>query len=251
MSDQASTIQVNTIEPQSGTTLTVGKSGQNLVVNADSLKANVVKDAGGNAVFTSDGSGTLSGLNAGFGSAQTLIQTQTFTDQATVSFTSGIDSTYKEYIFEFFNINPANDSTYFSFQGSTNGGSSYGVTITSTYFRAYHNEAGTEDGLGYITASDNAQDTRYLPLYQSGVGTAGSQSNQADAGLSGTLKLYTPSSTTYVKQFMATTNGMANDIGTKENFIGGYFNTTSAIDAISFKQSTGNFDGKIKLYGIK
>ena len=77
----------------------VGKSGQNLVVTADSLKANVAKDAGANALFTSDGSGNISGLNSGFGSAQTLIQSQTFTDQATVSFTSGIDSTYKEYVF--------------------------------------------------------------------------------------------------------------------------------------------------------
>ena len=99
MSDQASTIMVNTLEPQSGTTLTVGKSGQNLQVNADSLKANVAKDAGGNAVFTSDGSGNLSGLNSAFGSAQVLISTQTADDSASLSFTSGIDSTYKEYIY--------------------------------------------------------------------------------------------------------------------------------------------------------
>ena len=93
MSDQASTIMVNTLEPQSGTTLTVGKSGQNLVVNADSLKANVAKDAGANALFTSDGSGTISGLNSGFGSAQVLISTTTVSSAvANVSFTSGIDS---------------------------------------------------------------------------------------------------------------------------------------------------------------
>jgi len=100
MSDQASTIMVNTLEPQSGTTLTVGKSGQNLQVNADSLKANVAKDAGGNAIFTSDGSGSLSGLNSGLGSAQTLIQSQTADDSASISFTSGIDGTYKHYVFE-------------------------------------------------------------------------------------------------------------------------------------------------------
>ena len=88
MSDQASTIMVNTLEPQSGTTLTVGLSGQNLVVNADSLKANIVKDAGANAVFTSNGSGTLSGLNSAFGSAQTLIQSQSASDSASISFRS-------------------------------------------------------------------------------------------------------------------------------------------------------------------
>ena len=99
MSDQASTIIVNTIEPQSGTTLTIGNSGQDVVVNADSIKNNVLKDAGGNALFTSNGSGVLSGVNDGFGSAQVLISTQNITDQTSVAFTSGLDSTYKEYVF--------------------------------------------------------------------------------------------------------------------------------------------------------
>ena len=107
MSDQASTIMVNTLEPQSGTTLTVGMSGQNLQVNADSLKANVAKDAGGNAIFSSNGSGTLSGVNSGFGSAQVLLSSQTADGSASLSFTSDIDSTYNHYIFQFVDINPA------------------------------------------------------------------------------------------------------------------------------------------------
>ena len=97
-----STLKIDTIEPEGATTtLTVGESGQNTVIAGAGIKANVAKDAGGNALFTSDGSGTISGLNSGFGSAQTLIQTQTATAQASIPFTSGITSTYKEYIFVF------------------------------------------------------------------------------------------------------------------------------------------------------
>ena len=94
-----STLKIDTIEPEGGTTtLTVGESGQNTVIAGAGIKANVLKDAGGNAIFTSNGSGTISGLNSGFGSAQTLISSQAVTNQASISFTSGIDSTYKEYI---------------------------------------------------------------------------------------------------------------------------------------------------------
>ena len=97
MSDQASTIMVNTIEPQSGTTLTIGQSGQNVVVNADSIKNNVVKDAGGNAIFTSNGSGVISGANAGFGGPDALVSTESPSNVANVTFTLG---TYKEYHFD-------------------------------------------------------------------------------------------------------------------------------------------------------
>ena len=97
-----STLKIDTIEPEGATTtLTVGESGQNTVIAGAGIKANVLKDAGGNALFTSNGSGTLSGVNSGFGSAQALISTQTASTSTSVSFTSGIDSTYKEYVFIF------------------------------------------------------------------------------------------------------------------------------------------------------
>ena len=189
MSDQASTIMVNTLEPQSGTTLTVGKTGQNLVVNADSLKANVAKDAGANAVFTSNGSGTISGLNSGFGSAQTLILSQTVTNQATVSFTSDIDSTYKEYVFEFFNINPATDDVDFGFQASIDGGSNYNVTMTTTAFVAYHKENDTGAALNYEPGNDQAQGTGYQTI-------SFDQGSGADESTAGELHLFNTASTT-------------------------------------------------------
>ena len=39
--------------------------------------------------------------------------------------------------------------------------------------------------------------------------------------------------------------------GIRDTFIGGYINTTSAIDEVQFKMSTGNIDaGTISLFGI-
>ena len=38
----------------------------------------------------------------------------------------------------------------------------------------------------------------------------------------------------------------------QDNFVAGYCNVTAAIDAVQFKQTSGNIDaGTIKLYGIK
>ena len=243
MSDQASTIMVNTLEPQSGTTLTVGKSGQNLVVNADSLKANVAKDAGANALFTSDGSGNISGLNSGFGSAQVLISTQTADDSATLSFTSGITSTYKEYVFEFFEINPVTNNVRFLFQCSTDGGSNYNTTMTTTAYRAYHSEADAT-GLGYQTGADLAESTDYQPLAFDSI------VNDADAGAAGELHLFNPASTTYVKNFYCRCVFMGNGPYVGDAYAAGFYNTTSAINAISFKVASGNFDGTIVMYGV-
>ena len=100
-------LNVNTIEPEGGTTtINVGKAGKNVIIT-DNLKANTLKDAGGYTIFTSDGSGTLSSVNSGFGSAQVLLSTQTADDDASISFTSGIDATYKEYVFEFITLHSA------------------------------------------------------------------------------------------------------------------------------------------------
>ena len=245
MSDQASTIQVNTIEPQSGTTLTVGKSGQNLVVNADSLKANVAKDAGGNALFTSDGSGTISGLNSGFGSAQTLISTTTVSSAvASIAFTSGLDSTYKEYVFEFININPVTNNAFFQFQM----GSSYNTTVTSSIYIAYHNEADNDAVLQYVHDAgsdyDQAQGTSFQQLCTVG--------NGADNCASGELHLYNPASTTYVKNFYSTAQVLNNTSYSRNMRVAGYFNTTSALTQAQFKFSSGNINaGTIKMYGIK
>ena len=178
------------------------------------------------------------------GGAMTLLETQTASSSATLSITSGIDSTYDEYVFRFYDFNPATDAQSLTFQASTNGGSSYGVTATTTWFVGYHNEGGTDGNTGYSAGLDLAQATGYQPLgYQTG--------NGADESQAGTLTLYSPSSTTFVNHFIARASNYRSNDFMEDSFIAGYFNTTSAINAIQFKPESGNFDGVIKLYGIK
>jgi len=240
-----STLNVNTVEP-AGATLTIGESGDTVKAN-DSVNVNTVKDAGGNTLWVSDGSGNLSSVDSAFGDALVLLSTQTASDDASIAFTSDIDSTYKEYIFKFVNINPASGTnTKFQFQVSTDGGSTYGVNITSTFFYAMHDEADTSTTLTYSTASDLAESTSYQMLTE-GIGIA------ADESASGVLHLFGPSSTTYVKNFYCSANGVFNAGSAPYSlnaFSAGYVNSTSALDAIDFKVSTGNFDGTIKMYGV-
>jgi len=175
-----------------------------------------------------------------------LISTQTASNSATISFTTGINGTYDEYIFKFINMHPANDNVYFQFNMSIDSGSNYNVTKTTTTFDAYNDEAsGTSNALGYQTGYDLAQSTAFQNLSVV-IG------NDADQSCSGTLQLFNPSSTTYVKHFIACFNNSSYHNYTINNFTAGYGNTTSAVNAIQFKFDSGNIDdGIIKLYGVK
>jgi hypothetical protein len=178
------------------------------------------------------------------GGAMTLISEQTASSSATISFTSGIDSTYDSYVFKFYNIHPATDSATFTFQGSTDTGSNYNTTLTSTYFEAYHAEGDGAQGLGYEANKDLAQSTSFQPLFWS----SGSANDESGNGV---LRLFNPSSNTFVKHFIHTGSHNVNYDYAINTFMAGYFNTTTAIDAIQFKFSSGNIDsGVIKLYGI-
>ena len=177
------------------------------------------------------------------GGAMTFISKQTASSSSTISFTSGIDSTYKEYIFHFNNIHPATDNAEFSFQGNAAGGSGYNETITSHQFETYHTEDGSSTSLAYKTARDQSQGT--------GFQTLALPTHEDDNGASGFLHLFNPSSTTFVKHFIAKVQTVNSDTYCTCNFTAGYFNTTSAIDEIQFKMSSGNIDsGTITLYGI-
>jgi len=131
-----------------------------------------------------------------------------------------------------------------TFQGSTDTGSNYGVNITSAAFVAYHNEAGNSAVLEYGSNSDLAQSTSFQMI-------SGNAGNGNDESISGELTLFNPSSTTFVKHFIARSNCYnANDYS-QDFYVSGYFNTTSAIDAIQFKMVSGNIDaGTIKMYGV-
>ena len=172
-----------------------------------------------------------------------LLSTQTASNSASLSFTTGIDSTYKEYQFYFINIAPRTDGANFQFNLSTDSGSNYNVTKTSTHFNAFANEAGTDAVLGYETGWDLAQQTSDQVLcWEAG--------NGADECIGGSMQLFNPSSTTYVKHFIASLNQYYNANYTINHYVAGYGNTTSAINAIIFRMSTGNIDGTILMYGI-
>ena len=177
--------------------------------------------------------------------AMTLISTQTASSSATISFTSGIDSTYPIYVFKMINVHPSSEQKFYV--NFRDGGTNYDATKTTTQFRAYHFESGSGAGLGYQDSLDLAQSTADQMIGQE-------IATDNDASGSGELWLFNPSSTTYVKHFMAHfshhyTNSAP---GCIDNWTAGYINTTTAIDGVQFKFASGNCDsGTFKLYGIK
>ena len=239
-----STVIATSILPDStaNDTLTIGAAGDSVVIGGNLLTMNTLQDAGGNAIFTSDGSGNLSGMNSGFPGAMIKISEQTVSNQASVSFTSGLDSTYDVYRFRFIEINPATDATRFQFQCSTDGGDNYDTILTSTTYKVYNTEAGSAT-LAYDQVTDQAQGTSYQDIQ----GDIGSASDECGAG---ELYLFAPSSTTSVKHFYSTIQAYDSVPQTRETFAAGYFNTTDVINAISFKMLSGNMDGIIAMYGF-
>ena len=191
-------------------------------------------------------SATTFGSITGLGS-MVFISKQTASSSSTISFTSGIDSTYKEYLFTFKNIHPSTQAT-FSFQGNAAGGSGYDETITSTSFDALNRENDDQRLLVYNAGGDQAQGTSFQHLHYDAY-----IHDDSDACLSGYLHLFNPSGTVGVKHFIGRAQhmGYSSDPISHDNFWSGYFNTTSAIDEIQFKMNSGNIDaGTITLYGI-
>ena len=188
-----------------------------------------------------------------FGSLDTgsmvFIKKLTASSSSTLSFVDGassvvLDNTYKEYMFTFNNIHPSANDRHFQFNGSTDSGSNYNVTKTTTYFNAYHNESDSATSLTYDTGADLAQSTAFQGI---GFGLG----SDADQNLCGTLHLFNPSSTTFVKHFISTCNFTQHSDYSWNGYVAGYFNTTSSIDAIRFQMNGDNIDaGDICLYGI-
>ena len=180
----------------------------------------------------------------------TLIKTLTASSSATLSFVNGssdvvLDSTYKEYLFIYNNLHPATDAASLEFNLSADTGSNYNVTKTSSSYRAYQDESGTSTSISYFAANDLAQGTGFQPLGDE------NQSNDNDHGQCGILHLFNPSDTTFVKHFLGINVNVHNGDYIINDYIGGYANTTSAVDAIQFKYHTGNIDaGTIQLFGV-
>ena len=181
---------------------------------------------------------------AGIDYAEKKLTTVTASSSATLDFTSSIDSTYNIYKFRFVDLHPGTDGSIFRFQANAAGGSGFNETITSTDFESFHNEGDDTTGLSYQSNQDQAQGTSFQTL-------TNSCGADADQCISGELFLFDPSSTTFVKHFICRTQS-ANDANYSfDVFVSGYFNTTTAIDEVQFKMSSGNIDsGTIEMYGI-
>ena len=221
----------------------MGTRIQNLANNfttAGIVKAAAINDASVSAITA---------IPSGLGGALTLIKSVTASASATISFVDGtdgvvLDDTYKSYVFKFINIHPETDSANFTFNMSTDAGSNYNVTKTTTVFRAYHTEDDTATAIEYLTGEDLAQSTAFQII-------SGAVGNGADENVSGSMSLFNPSSTTYVKHFITNTQKTHSADYSINDFVAGYANTTSAVDAIQFKFSSGNIDdGIIKMYGV-
>ena len=184
--------------------------------------------------------------------SMTLIKTLTASSSSTLSFVDGssdvvLDNTYPVYLFKFINIHPATNEVHLELNFSTDSGSNYNVTKTTTVFTAAHYENGSQATLRYGTSPDLAQSTS-----NQRVNNEDFVGNENDESITGELYLFNPSSTTFVKHFMIRTIMNSDQSLSADNFVAGYCNTTSAVDGVRFDFSSGNIDsGTIKLYGIK
>ena len=173
-----------------------------------------------------------------------LLATETASSSATITFDSNIDDTYKEYQIHFMDVHPSGDGAAFTVN-FRDGSTAYDATKTTTYFLTSHNENDAATQFEYRTGDDLAQSTSFQPIYNNGLGADNDQS------VSGILKLYDPSNTTFVKHFLCEAQGsLDGDLSAIVN-MAGYCNTTSAIDGVQFKMASGNIDaGTFKLYGV-
>ena len=251
------TLKTNAIEPEGATTnLVIGESGQNTVIR-NLIRANVLQDSGGNAIFTSDGSGNMSGVDSQLGSAMILLSTQVATgNPASIEFTSAITgaftSTYKEYVFKWFDCNPSSNGQNIYFDTSTDGGSSYSSVKTSSGFNASHTEGGTSPVLENFHGNYRLENTAGGQHIGEGVGGG------ADENCAGELHIINPAGTTYAKHYYGISavqeayGGSASGTIWWSSRFHGYVNSTANIDAVKFYWGGGTHDsGTFKMWGIK
>jgi hypothetical protein len=198
----------------------------------------------------SDGTTVFDAGAMSLGGSMTFIKKLTASSSASLQFIDGasgvvFDSTYKEYVFTFKNIHPQTDNSSLTFQVSTNGGTSYGVNTTTTYFRGQHEEDGASSALTYVGSDDIADESGFIPLSED-------CGNDNDQNCSGIMSIFNPADTTFMKHWLHNMSGMQRNDYAFNEFMAGYFNTTSAINAVKFEFGAGAIDaGDICLYGIK
>ena len=176
------------------------------------------------------------------GGSMNLLATETASSSSTISFTSGIDSTYKEYQIHFMDVHPSGDGAELQVN-FRDGSTAYDASKTSNFFMAQHTEADATS-FGYEDGFDLANGTGFQYINRN----TGNDNDQATSGI---LTLYDPSNTTFVKHFISRTNTIMSTDKQEDAYVAGYCNTTSAIDGVQFKFASGNIDaGTFKLYGV-
>ena len=240
-----SSVKINTIEPEGATTnLVIGQSGQNTIIGNNDIRANVLQDSGGNAIFTSNGSGVLSGVDSQFGSSMVLLSTQTVSTSAISSIIFTLPTAYEQVVWRFYNVDSANDGVGFTFNVSTDG-TNYNMVKTTAGFSAFQREDGAAPTVAYtgyaLAQSANAQTL------------AGSLGNDADQCTAGEFTIFTPAGTTYVKHWMSKFQTAHYENYTQEMQHFGYINdAANDISHIKFAMSSGNIaGGTIKMWGVK
>lgn len=192
------------------------------------------------AITTIPSSGTTDGTNL-----VKISSTSISSGSSSVEFTSGIDSTYKIHVFKFVNVHATSNDANFTFRASTDGGSTYGIATTSNFANGYSQESGTANVWTSESAHDSHANTGDVQIGRA-LGADNDQSNNIE------MWLYDWSGTTHTKKFNAFGIGDHQIDYSLSTFTAGYVNTTSAIDAIKFSPSAGNFDsGDIILYGVR
>ena len=224
--------------------LVLGATGDSVTVGGTSINANIVQDSGGNVLFQSDGTGTLSNVNSGFANNLHLLTTQTITSEvSSVDFTTKIDSTYDAYVFQIINAWPSEDTRYLQFAASTVGGSGWANNIVGSFWAVSKAESGSSNAPSYQSDRDTPNTTPCKISSEMG--------NDSDEAGTITLNLFSPSSTTFAKVFYTESQILQSSSYSNQDFVAGYINTSDAVNAIKFYYTSGNVgQGIFKLYGI-
>ena len=241
-------LRANTIEPEGATTnLTLGTSGDAVTVSSTELRANTFKDAGGNTLWTSDGSGTLSNVNSSLsGGGMTLLATYTPSSVANVDITANLTNAYIEYWFVLSNFTVSAANCEFRCQFKQGG--SYGVNHFGQAFEAFEPETGSTNA----TLQTQPSLAEYNNSNYMGLGRDIASTASAAAVMTGILKLFAPASTT-VKTKWNSEILLKRDSGGSGPFAfwaGGFVGSVNAVDGITFATSSGTFSGTIQHYGV-
>ena len=240
------TLKVNTIEPASGTSLIIGESGQDTIIGGNTLKVDRLQDAGGNTILQSDGSGTLSNIAAGFGSdMKLLVDSGAIDDDADVTFSSTyVTNTYKEYQIRYYYMRPATDATALLMDFSIDNGTNWGIASSTCFWYQEIEEAGGSHGSGRNNSFELNSSTSGWTLNNN----VGNATRQCAAGQ---IRIYDPSDTTRSTRATSDSSSSTAHPRANGNYFGGVVNSSSAINAIRIRFSSGNITtGRVKLWGI-